>query len=300
MYEEFEMSANDKAEKVLRELHILLTKSEPYTKEPSKVIVDKQQMLDLLSDLNKCLYDIQDEYELTEQSRGRAEREFRKKGDQIVWDASRKAEDIYAASVLYTDEALNRVWDIMKETHESVEKLYDEMSERLKEQERMVKTNQSELKSQLQDLTDTEKYLKLIEDRNREIQKQKEAGFPKEGVKSEYSIYKNRQTEVKVNVEYLQKLGLAEEPLDEEIEQSEAFEDANLEKLDTNLVNNEVSLKQDEEIDKELEAKLRADLDADYFNWKESNEPKEESNKGPGDLAEGIQKMWKSIKGSKN
>ena len=164
----------------------------------------------------------------------------------------------------------------------------------------MVKTNQSELKSQLQDLTDTEKYLKLIEDRNREIQKQKEAGFPKEGVKSEYSIYKNRQTEVKVNVEYLQKLGLAEEPLDEEIEQSEAFEDANLEKLDTNLVNNEVSLKQDEEIDKELEAKLRADLDADYFNWKESNEPKEESNKGPGDLAEGIQKMWKSIKGSKN
>ena len=55
------MSAHDKTEKVLRDLHILLSKSEPYAKEPSKVIVDKQQMLDLLSDLNKSIYDIMDE-----------------------------------------------------------------------------------------------------------------------------------------------------------------------------------------------------------------------------------------------
>ena len=43
------MNANDKTEKVLREIHILLSKSEHYNKEPSKVIVDKQQMIDLLS-----------------------------------------------------------------------------------------------------------------------------------------------------------------------------------------------------------------------------------------------------------
>ena len=116
--EEIKMNANDKTEKVLREIHILLSKSEPYNKEPSKVIVDKQQMIDLLANLNKCIYEIQDEYELTEQSRNHAEREFRKKGDQIVWDASRKAEDVYAASVMYTDEALSRVRDIINETNE--------------------------------------------------------------------------------------------------------------------------------------------------------------------------------------
>ena len=44
VYEENKMSANDKTEKVLRELHILLSKSEPYKKEPTKVIVDKQKM----------------------------------------------------------------------------------------------------------------------------------------------------------------------------------------------------------------------------------------------------------------
>ena len=109
------MSAQDKIEKILRSLHVLLSKSEPYQKDTTKVVVDKQEMLSLLSDLNKSMYDIMDEYELTTQSRDRAEREFKKKGDKIVWDASRKAEDIYAASVMYTDEALRSVQDIMKE-----------------------------------------------------------------------------------------------------------------------------------------------------------------------------------------
>lgn len=72
------MGAQDNTEKVLRSLHVLLSKSEPYPKEPSKVIVDKQQVLDLLSDLNTCIYAIMDEYELTKRSRDKAEREFRK------------------------------------------------------------------------------------------------------------------------------------------------------------------------------------------------------------------------------
>ena len=50
------MSAQDQTEKVLRQLHVLLSKSEPYPKEPSKVIVDKEQMLALLADLNTCMY----------------------------------------------------------------------------------------------------------------------------------------------------------------------------------------------------------------------------------------------------
>ena len=43
------MGVQDDTEKVLRALHVMLAKGEQYPKEPSKVIVDKQQMLDLLS-----------------------------------------------------------------------------------------------------------------------------------------------------------------------------------------------------------------------------------------------------------
>ena len=168
------MGAQDNLEKVLRNLHVLLSKSEAYPKEPSKVIVDKQKMLDLLNELNECAYDIMDEYELTKQSRNKAEREFQKKGDQIIWDASRKAEDIYAASVMYTDEALTHLQEVIKEANASVEEIYQKMNEQLEEQEKVCRANQLELKSQLQNLLDTEKYLNIIEDRNKERERLKE------------------------------------------------------------------------------------------------------------------------------
>ncbi len=235
------MGTQDNIEKVLRSLHVLLSKSEPYGREPSKVVVDKQQMLDLLSQLNKSVYEIMDDYELTKQSRDRAEREFRKQGDEIIWDASRKAEDIYAASVLYTDEALGRVQDIMKETNLSVQKIYEELDHNMKEQEDLLRKNQLELKAQLQDLLDTEKYLKLIEDRNKEIRKEKERG--KVGEEKEPSIYANRQTEIKINQQYFEKMGL---PIEKNQEEEDAKEASAAEEM--------------------------LNLDADYFQWKEQQE----------------------------
>ena len=232
------MSAQDNTEKILRSLHILLSKSEPYPKEPSKVIVDKQQMLDLLAQLNKSLYDIMDEYELTKQSRDRAQREFQKQGDEIVWNASRKAEDIYAASVMYTDEALNRVQMIMKDTDNAIADIYADFNRRLKDEEQLMKRNQLELKSTLQDLLDTEKYLRLIEDSNKELQKEKEKGKPFE--EQESNIYANRQTEIKINQEYFDKLGIAYE--EDSVEETPA------------------------------EVDIKIDLDADYFQWVEEKE----------------------------
>lgn len=260
------MSAQDNIEKVLRSLHVLLSKSEPYAKEPSKVIVDKEQTLELLSQLNKCVYDIMDEYELTKQSRDRAEREFRKKGDEIIWDASRKAEDIYAASVMYTDEALGHVQKIIKDANHSVQELYAEMEKSLKEKEELLRKNQSELKGQLQDLVDTEKYLKLIEERNREIRREKEKGILKE----EPSIYANRQTEIKINQQYFEKMGIS-------VEEGAETESA-------------------AESEGAAEAELQMELDADYFQWKDEQEEKESVTK---DKPEGLAGMIKSLKKQK-
>lgn len=263
------MSAQDNTEKILRSLHVLLSKSEPYAKEPSKVIVDKQEMLDLLSKLNKCMYDIMDEYELTEQSRDKAEREFQKKGDEIVLNASRKAEDVYAASVMYTDEALNRVQEIIKEADVSISEIYNKMNLQLKEQEKILKHNQLELKSTLQDLADTEKYLKLIEDRNREIRQKKEKGRSIE--EREKNIYANRQTEIRINQEYFEKL-----------EKSSASEEGQVveEQKDTPKVD------------------IKVDLDADYFQWKEGNEI-ENRAKASREKAERFQNMLRGFTSGK-
>lgn len=271
------MGAQDNTEKVLRSLHVLLSKSEPYPKEPSKVIIDKQQVLDLLAELNNCIYQIMDEYELTKSSRDKAEREFRKHGDEIIWDASRKAEDIYAASVLYMDETLGRMQDIMKDAQEKVASIYTDADEKMKKEQQAVRSNQSELKGQLQDLVDTEKYLKIIEERNREIEKEKNEGKLRE--ESEPKLYANRQTEIRVNQEYLDKLGLS---VVDETEKEIASSDAG-------------KKKEDEEL-KELEAEVRVNLDADYFRWKEEQEGSD-SDKEKKSGKDGLQQKIKNLIG---
>ena len=262
------MGAQDNTEKVLRSLHVLLSKSEPYPKEPSKVIIDKQQVIDLLAELNTCIYQIMDEYELTIRSRDQAERDFHKKGDQIIWDASRKAEDIYAASVMYMDETLNRMQDIMQEADKKVGAIYQEIKEQMEKEEQELRTNKSELKGQLQDLVDTEKYLKIIEERNREIEKEKMEGRPEyeQEKREEKAIYANRQTDIKINQEYLDKLGLSipEEPVEEPEKVPEEPE-----------IQAPVMVEDDDEELKQLEAELRVNLDADYFKWKDEQEEQE-------------------------
>ena len=262
------MGAQDNTEKVLRSLHVLLSKSEPYPKEPSKVIIDKQQVIDLLAELNTCIYQIMDEYELTIRSRDKAERDFHKKGDQIIWDASRKAEDIYAASVMYMDETLNRMQDIMQEADKKVGAIYQKIKEQMEKEEKVLRTNKSELKGQLQDLVDTEKYLKIIEERNREIEKEKMEGRPEyeQEKREEKAIYANRQTDIKINQEYLDKLGLSvpEEPVEEPEKVPEEPE-----------VQAPVMVEDDDEELKQLEAELRVNLDADYFKWKDEQEEQE-------------------------
>lgn len=242
------MSAQDRTEQVLRDIHILFSKSEVYDKATNRIIVDKKEALELLNRLNMCIYQIMDEYELTRQSRDRAEREARKRGEDIVWDASRKAEDVYAASVMYTNEALQRVQGIMQEATDSIKAVYDKMHEEMEKERQSVAHDQSELKGHLQDLVDTEKYLKLIDERNKEIQKEK----AKKEREEEPSPYAAVKPEIKINAEYFEKVGI---PLEEEAEE------------------------EPEAAAEPIQAEVSVNLDAEYFKWKEDGETKREEKK---------------------
>lgn len=216
------MSSQDKLEKVLRDIHVLISRSEVHSKD--RIIVNKQEMFGLIDRLNSSIYEIMEEYELTKQSRDRAEREHKKQGDKIIWDASRKAEDIYAASVMYTDEALNHIQTIMEETSEQIREAQNAMILDLEEKKQIVRENQLELKAQLQDLVDTEKYLSLIEERNREIEREKRKHDRKFGQPKEKSQFEDVKTEIRINREYFRNAGIElkeEAPPDEEQEAKE-------------------------------------------------------------------------------
>ncbi|MCI9122733.1 MAG: hypothetical protein HFH35_01460 [Eubacterium sp.] len=214
------MSSQDKLEHVLRDMHVMISKSEVY--DTDRIIVSKTDIFNLIDRLNASVYEIMDEYELTQQSRDRALRERKKEGDKIIWDASRQAEDIYAASVLYTEEALNHLHVIMGQADEAVSSLYQDFLDNMDRQRNTIRENQLELKSQLQLLADTEKYLRLIEERNREIERER---AEKEGKKIKEKSVESLFTvkpEIKINEDYFRKMGI---PLEKEQEKNDEDED---------------------------------------------------------------------------
>lgn len=248
------MSSQDKLEKVLRDIHVLISRSEVYDKD--RIIVNKQEMFGLIDRLNASIYEIMEEYELTKQSRDKAERQHKKQGDKIIWDASRKAEDIYAASVMYTDEALNHIQAIMDESTEQIRAVQDAMLKDLEEKKQIVRTNQLELKSQLQDLVDTEKYLSLIEERNKEIEREKEKHGRRFGHPKEKSQFADVKTEIRINKEYFRNAGIEleedEEPQTKEADADQSVasgktEDADEQKMDLSEL--ELSSEKEAEID---------------------------------------------------
>lgn len=205
------MSPQDKVERVLKDIHITFAKCESYDGHPDKIIVDRKKFLGLLDRLNQGIYDMLDQYEQTRQSRDNAERAFRKKGDEIIEDANRQAEDVYAASVIYTADMLGRIRDLMDATNESMNDLFRQFRRDLRDQKDLVKTHETELQGQLADLVDTRKYLGIIEDinrererKNRDLKAEKEAG--ERYAKSTFYTPAS-SADVKVNELYFEKAG---------------------------------------------------------------------------------------------
>ncbi len=247
------MSAKDNTEKVLRDIHVLFSKAEPFEGSAINVVVNKNDVMELLKELNSCMYDMMDEYELTSQSQAKAKREMKKEGDDIIFESTRKAEDIYAASVMYTDNTLNQIQDIMKDAIDKFDKIYEETKDKVDKEVREVKKNQSDLKASLSDLIDTQKYLHLIEDENRRLAKEKESG--QYNASSDDNLYANVQPEIRVNEDYFRAQGMNPDgtPLGDS--------------LDENAM-----------------ASVSEDLDAEYFNWKEeegevADAPKDDKKK---------------------
>ena len=247
------MSAQDNMEKVLRELHVLLSKSNPYERDSNYLVVNKKEMLDILKQLAVCMSEVMDEYELTQQGREQAQRENRKIGEEIINDARAKAEDVYVVyyeleggghggSVFWTD----RILDIMDEANESVKAVYDSMGEKLANERKLVSGDKLELKSLLQDLKDTDKYMGIIEERNKKIAKEKK--WKEEDTES--SPYAAVKPEIKINRDYFEQQGISFEEPEEE---------------------------QPEEKTEKAAPEISVNLDSEYFKWKEQEGKEEDS-----------------------
>ncbi len=245
------MSVQDKVERVLREIHILISKSEPYPQDPQKVMVDKQKAVALLNQLKVCMSEMMEAYEITSSSRDKGEREARRRGEDIIRDANHTAEDIYAASVMYSNEALTRIQNIIEEASSELDGVFHNMKKEMKERQKLVREHQLELKSSLEDLKDTDKYRKLIEDRNKELQRNKEQKNEKKvkNPATEITTFTAGKPEIKVNPAYFEKTGKEMEvPLEEP--------------------------QMHPELKAAQEMEIKVNLDAEYFRWRQEQKKK--------------------------
>lgn len=240
------MGAQDRTEQVLRNMHIMLAQSEVYDKAANLVIIDKKKALELLQQLNSCIYEMMEEHELTKRSRDAAEREARKKTDEMVADANRMAEDVYAGSVMYSDEALRHVQEIMQEAADSFAEVCRKMRDSIEQEKLAVGRNQRELRSHLEDLRDTNKYMKLIEEQNKQLAKERAKAKKEE---EQPSVYAQIKPEIKVNEEYFERAGI---PLAKEEPEEQPDEDLEI-----------------------VQPEIKVNLDAEYFKWKEEEQPDE-------------------------
>lgn len=329
------MSIQDKLERTLRDLHVLVSRGEKITGREDKVIIDKKVAVALLNHLNTVIYEMMDEYEATEHSRHQAEIEAKKRAERIIKDADRQAEDIYAASVIYTDDALEKLQEIIDETNGSMRKLMGKINESFREEKKTVKENQIELKIQLEDLRDTAKYIRIIEEKNKEVLKEKaipdeerkrrkmdkerlekilaeadEEGEHKESEATKEQeiqkktsrerkeeIWKNPSEsqhftplnlEIKVNEDFLRRQGMTVDggvTPETEVTYSKPEIKINEEYFKkTGIPLEDVKEEFAEEIPEislsiEEQEKLKQELDLEYFNWKEEEEPARNSKK---------------------
>ncbi|MCC8029590.1 MAG: hypothetical protein LIO75_07335 [Lachnospiraceae bacterium] len=262
------MSPQDKVERVLKEIHVLFSKSSAYNGQPDKIIIDRKEFLRLLDRLNNGIFDMMEQYEQTRQSRQNAERSFRRAGNEIIEKANASADDIYAASVIYTADAIGRIRNLMDETNDSMDDLFRRFRRELREEKDLLKTHETELESQLADLADTRKYLTLLREVNRERERDRE----RENRSPETAHASDRRyagaaphpdtlSDVRVNEEYFEKAGQSMENGAEESTEERVF--AQTEKPD-----------------------IRVNQNAAYFKWKEEREKAEQLQTGSFDAGQ--------------
>lgn len=158
------MSPQDQVERVLKDIHVFFSKCDRCTDDPGMLKVDQKKFVDLLERLNYGIYDLMDRYEQTQISAGETQRAARKQGDQIIEQAQKKADDVYAASLLFTSDAITGIREVMERMQDSMNDMMRQVKKELFFQREELQKNESELRSQLTDLADTQTYLMLLDE----------------------------------------------------------------------------------------------------------------------------------------
>ncbi|SFA98418.1 hypothetical protein SAMN05216249_10677 [Acetitomaculum ruminis DSM 5522] len=153
----------EEIEKILKEIHILIANGDANPQDADNITVNKKDLFELLNKLNFAVIGLMDKYELTQVGKEKALRQLEREGEKLMDDASKKAEEIYAASLMYTDEALVDLKSVIIDAKASILQEYENATVKIERYLGLIEDNKAELNMQLQDMIYGKKYLNLLE-----------------------------------------------------------------------------------------------------------------------------------------
>lgn len=184
-----------RTEQILERLMDMIENGASVPLSTGKVMINKEEATFLLRELEELVKTELKMYREVTDRRGKIITEAKKEAEEIVYQAEqnasrirvtkrmssidsafrmdsldpmdrealRTANDIYAASLIYTDEMLTEVNDVVAEAYDMIQSQYNRVIDTLAEKARMIEANKAELMSSLHELSAEERYSQILE-----------------------------------------------------------------------------------------------------------------------------------------
>lgn len=165
---------SDKLEDIMKKIHVYLANCEESPYSETDLIVSKERIFALLEELNYAVYGAMEDYELTESARERGIAQAERKAADIKAEAMRHSEQVHAASLLHTQEAISDMKSALKYMQEKVRIEYELLLMNYEEKLNFLEKDSLEIISQLQTMNDAKYYLRLLEEIKTKHQKREE------------------------------------------------------------------------------------------------------------------------------
>ncbi len=186
---------DSRADLLLRRLAELERNAKESHTNKNMILVDREELRYLVKTLSEVLRQEIKEYRKVNDIRARIIRDAQKQAEDIKYEAEksasrirvtrrrpdeppgfrvqelsdedkkalRTANDIYAASLIYTDEMLTEVDHLVNEAYRNIEREYSRMKDTLAEKIVEISDSKTELMNQLDDLSKMERYSQILE-----------------------------------------------------------------------------------------------------------------------------------------
>ncbi len=271
----------EKLERIMRRIYVLLSNCKESAYSSEDLIVPRTRLFSLLEELNYAVYEMMEQYEATAASRERAVAEQERKMAQIKEDAQSRAEDTYAASLLCARDMLLEMQHISERLCQNVRKEYDEVLKTYDDRMRFLHENEESTMEQLRMMNDSKKYLRLIEQQNKEKEETYELTEEEKKAREERAAELKEIAAAEAATEFNRKLSAPiVVQVNEQPKVPEGFErnKSKKKKYTPSASLEETTVEGEGVVDPKL---MDGDsLDKEYFDWKEDQGGEGENKKG--------------------